>query len=148
LARSLDLLDDPLEHPAVVAEPGPQERAAVALAEPVHPEQLRKLVSRAHRADLEPVAEVVAHVVATERQHGERVEAQLADRAGLQSLPFQSIRCSGACFVSPSHHTSPSSVLATFVKMQLACKVRSALGLVSSPVPGATPKNPASGLMA
>ena len=32
--------------------------------------------------------------------------------------------------------------------MQLASSVRRALGLVSSPVPGATPKNPASGLMA
>jgi hypothetical protein len=49
---------------------------------------------------------------------------------------------------SPSHHTSPSSVAATLVKMLLPCSVRTALGLVSSPVPGATPKNPASGLMA
>src|SRR5436190_7571314 len=68
--------------------------------------------------------------------------------AGVQSLPFQSIRWSGGSGVSPSHQMSPSSVLATFVKMQLAYSVRSAFGFVSSPVPGATPKKPASGLIA
>src|SRR3954454_6497865 len=68
--------------------------------------------------------------------------------AGVQSLPFQSTRCAGFSAVRPSHQMSPSSVLATLVKMQLPHSVRSALGLVSSPVPGATPKKPASGLMA
>src|SRR6476659_8028091 len=53
---------------------------------------------------------------------------------GVQSLPFQSMRWSGACAVSPSHQMSPSSVLATLVKMQFAYSVRSAFGLVSSPV--------------
>ena len=48
----------------------------------------------------------------------------------------------------PSHHTSPSSVRATLVKIVLPHSVFMALGLVSSPVPGATPKKPASGLMA
>src|SRR5207248_6763168 len=67
---------------------------------------------------------------------------------GVQSLPFQSVRCAGASEVRPSHHTSPSSVLATLVKMQLPHSVLSAFGLVVSPVPGATPKKPASGLMA
>src|SRR5437660_12180764 len=68
--------------------------------------------------------------------------------SGVQSLPFQSVRCAGGCGVRPSHHTSPSSVLATLVKMQLPHSVLSAFGLVFSPVPGATPKKPASGLMA
>ena len=48
----------------------------------------------------------------------------------------------------PSHQMSPSSVNAVFVKMQLPSSVRMALGLVCMFVPGATPKNPASGLMA
>ena len=48
----------------------------------------------------------------------------------------------------PSHHTSPSSVRAVLVKMPLLCIISMALGLVFMPVPGATPKNPASGLMA
>src|SRR4051794_21448636 len=66
---------------------------------------------------------------------------------GVQSLPFQSTRCSGGAD-RPSHQTSPSSVLATLVKIELPHSVFSALGFVASPVPGATPKKPASGLIA
>src|SRR5437764_3225098 len=40
--------------------------------------------------------------------------------SGVQSRPFQSVRCDGGVSVRPSHHTSPSSVNATLVKMQLA----------------------------
>ena len=43
---------------------------------------------------------------------------------------------------------SPSSVLAQLVKIVLRSIVRIAFGLVFSPVPGATPKKPASGLIA
>src|SRR5579885_2245051 len=67
---------------------------------------------------------------------------------GVQSLPFQSMRCSGGEGVIPSHHTSPSSVLAQLVKMTLPSRVSMALGLVFIDVPGATPKKPASGLIA
>ena len=48
----------------------------------------------------------------------------------------------------PSHHTSPSSVLAQLVKIASWETISIAFGLVFSPVPGATPKNPASGLIA
>jgi len=48
----------------------------------------------------------------------------------------------------PSHHTPPSGVSATLVNMVLRASVAMALGLVLSLVPGATPKKPASGLMA
>ncbi len=68
--------------------------------------------------------------------------------SGVQSLPRQSVRCAGGFSVRPSHHTSPSSVSATLVKTVLPQRVLMALALVSSPVPGATPKKPASGLMA
>ena len=47
-----------------------------------------------------------------------------------------------------SHQTSPSGVVATFVKMELPHRVFMALAFVRSDVPGATPKKPASGLMA
>src|SRR5262245_16376246 len=60
--------------------------------------------------------------------------------AGVQSWPRQSIRCAGFSLVMPSHQTSPSSVSATLVKMVLARIDVIALGLVSSDVPGATPK--------
>ena len=49
----------------------------------------------------------------------------------------------------PSHQTSPSSVSATLVNIELPMSiVRIALGLVFSLVPGATPKKPYSGLTA
>jgi hypothetical protein len=48
----------------------------------------------------------------------------------------------------PSHQMSLSSVRATLVKTELPHSVFIALALVCSPVPGATPKKPASGLMA
>ena len=43
---------------------------------------------------------------------------------------------------------SPSSVRAQLVKIELCSSVFSAFGLVRFPVPGATPKKPASGLTA
>src|SRR5919197_789834 len=48
----------------------------------------------------------------------------------------------------PSHQMSPSSVRAQFVKTEHRRTVAIAFGLVFSLVPGATPKNPASGLIA
>ena len=49
----------------------------------------------------------------------------------------------------PSHQMSPSSVSATLVKIELPLAiVRIAFGLVWKSVPGATPKNPFSGLTA
>ena len=48
----------------------------------------------------------------------------------------------------PSHQMSPSSVFAQFVKIVLRSIVAIAFGFVSSPVPGATPKKPNSGLIA
>ncbi len=68
--------------------------------------------------------------------------------SGVQSSPCQSIRCAGGSFVIPSHQTSPSSVSAQFVKIVFSRIVAIAFGFVFSPVPGATPKKPASGLIA
>src|SRR5664279_362118 len=68
--------------------------------------------------------------------------------SGVQSFPCQSMRCSGASPVIPSHHTSPLSFSATLVKTVLPQMVSIAVSLVLYPVPGATPKKPASGLMA
>src|SRR5688572_10502614 len=67
---------------------------------------------------------------------------------GAQSLPVQSVSFAGGCLVMPSHHTSPSGVSATLVKIVLRAMVCMQFGLVSTEVPGATPKNPASGLIA
>src|SRR5882757_5602324 len=68
--------------------------------------------------------------------------------AGVHGLPRQSISSSGTVSVIPSHHTPPSGVRATLVKIVFFLSVAIALGLVFALVPGATPKNPASGLIA
>mmetsp|Transcript_18888 Transcript_18888/g.72007 ORF Transcript_18888/g.72007 Transcript_18888/m.72007 type:complete len:251 (+) Transcript_18888:957-1709(+) len=68
--------------------------------------------------------------------------------SGRQSRRSHEVARSGASLVMPSHQMSPSSVSATLVKMQLACRESMALGLVLAEVPGATPKKPDSGLVA
>ena len=184
-----------LQHAHVLAEARPEELAALVLAEPVDAEDARRVRDLA--AELQPVVEVVGHVVAAERQHRERVAPHLPDRPGgrgrrlrahrrgqvdavgpverlvdqrdrvaapaaederrdrhalrvvpvgvdrraladrrgearvrmrrrcvrspgVQSLPCQSISCAGGSSVMPSHHTSPSSVSATLVKIVFA----------------------------
>src|ERR1700734_1872228 len=68
--------------------------------------------------------------------------------AGVHFLPRQSISSAGISSVIPSHHTPPSGVSATLVKIVFFASVAIAFGLVFALVPGATPKKPASGLIA
>src|SRR5579862_2761752 len=67
---------------------------------------------------------------------------------GVHFLPCQSRHSLGGVSVMPSHHTPPSGVSATLVKIVFFASVAIAFGFVCVEVPGATPKNPASGLMA
>src|SRR5277367_6971145 len=67
---------------------------------------------------------------------------------GVHFLPCQSRHSAGGVSAMPSHQTPPSGVSATLVKMVFFASVAIALGLVFALVPGATPKKPASGLMA
>ena len=57
--------------------------------------------------------------------------AALRPQSGVHSWPVQSMSCAGGSLVMPSHHTSPSSVSATLVKMVLALMASMQLGLVS-----------------
>ena len=57
-----------------------------------------------------------------------------------QGLPFQSMSSAGTGPSLPSHHTSPSGVRATFVKIVSREIVLIAFGFDSLLVPGATPK--------
>src|SRR6478672_2861985 len=68
--------------------------------------------------------------------------------SGVHTFPRQSRHSAGGWSVMPSHHTPPSGVRATLVNIVLRESVAIALGFVFCDVPGATPKNPASGLMA
>src|SRR4051794_3737614 len=69
--------------------------------------------------------------------------------SGVQSRPFQAGGCAGGSSVIPAHQMAPAPVSAPLGHTELpASMVRIALGLVSQPVPGATPNRPYSGLSA
>src|SRR5215813_667920 len=68
--------------------------------------------------------------------------------SGVHRFPRQSRHSAGGSAVIPSHHTPPSGVSAVFVKIVFRDSVAIALGFVFALVPGATPKKPASGLIA
>src|SRR2546426_10297743 len=68
--------------------------------------------------------------------------------SGPHLLPCHSRHSAGGSSVMPSHHTPPSGVSATFVKIEFFESATIAFGFVLAEVPGATPKKPASGLMA
>src|SRR6266536_827918 len=68
--------------------------------------------------------------------------------SGVHLLPCQSRHSAGGSSVMPSHHTPPSGVSATLVKIEFFESAAIAFGFVLTDVPGATPKNPASGLIA
>src|SRR5262245_25627633 len=70
-------LDYPFQHAHVLAIARPQEVAVLILAEPVDAEDPRWVWDAAPK--LEPVVEVVGHVVAAERQHREGVAPYLPD---------------------------------------------------------------------
>src|SRR5688572_14764020 len=65
--------------------------------------------------------------------------AALSGLAGVQGCPRQSRHSAGAGPL-PSHHTSPSGVRATFVKIVSRVQLAMALGFEFQLVPGATPK--------
>src|ERR1700743_2665161 len=68
--------------------------------------------------------------------------------AGVHLRPCQSRHSAGGSSVMPSHQTPPSGVSATLVKIVFRESVAIAFGFVFFDVPGATPKKPASGLIA
>src|SRR4051794_31423168 len=84
---SVNAIDDPLQHAHVLAVAGPQELPICIFAEPVHVEDAWNLLDVA--IHLEPVAEVVAHVVSAERQHRHRIAAYFADGSGSSGRHFR-----------------------------------------------------------
>jgi len=72
--------DDPFEDAEVFAKSWPQEFTFGVFAEPIYVENSRK--SFDVFPHIEPMAEVIAHVVATERKHRHWVAANGSDSAG------------------------------------------------------------------
>src|ERR1700724_3735638 len=66
--------------------------------------------------------------------------AALVPDAGVHGFPCQSVMRWGTGPSMPSHHTPPSSVIATLVKIELLLTASIAFGFVLRLVPGATPK--------
>src|SRR5262249_49517845 len=63
----------------ILAVSGPEKLAVLALAKPIHAEDPRRLRDLA--AEVEPVREIIAHVIAAEGKHREWIAAYLADIA-------------------------------------------------------------------
>src|SRR5262245_34843501 len=74
--------------------------------------------------------------------------AALRPLFGVHGRRSQSLKLGGAVSVMSSHHTSPSGVSAQFVNTVFFAIVAIAFGFDFMLVPGATPKKPASGLIA
>ena len=80
LAAAFRALDDPAQHAEVLAESRPEKSAALVTLEPIDAENFRRIGHLlAHR---QPMAPIVAHVVAAERQHRHRIAPHHTDRAG------------------------------------------------------------------
>src|SRR4029077_6873134 len=75
---SVTTLKNPFQNAAVFAEARPQKLAIRILTKPVDVENFRQLRWLRVLTYLEPMAEVVAHVVAAEPQHGPGIAAQLS----------------------------------------------------------------------
>jgi hypothetical protein len=81
---ALASFDDPFEDSEVFAESWPQELSFGVFAEPVNVEDPRK--SFDVFAHIEPMAEVIAHVVAAERKHRHRVASDGSDSVSYTHL--------------------------------------------------------------
>src|SRR5260370_22440409 len=87
---SLATLEHPLQHAHVLAEARPDELALSVATEPVHAENARRMLDRA--SHLQPMIEIVAHVVATEGEHRQLVAPHYAHLAGDRSGGFRTER--------------------------------------------------------
>ena len=85
IAAASHSLKDPLEDSGILAVTGPEPLAVCVFAEPVDVENLWELRRVSARSNVQPVTEIVRHVVAAEGQHGEGVAAQVAHRTGSSS---------------------------------------------------------------
>src|SRR6476659_988026 len=71
---------DPLEDAHVFAEARPEKCAVFAFPEPVHVKNARRFAQGTLHID--PVAEIVAHMIAAEWQHGHGIAANFSEGSG------------------------------------------------------------------
>src|SRR6266516_5154457 len=87
---SFAAMDDPFEHPHVLAETGPEKFPVRAFAKPVHVKNKRRIGEAL--SDLKPMPEVIADVVAAKWQHRHGITPNLANRSGCARGCFRSHR--------------------------------------------------------
>src|SRR5262252_135781 len=80
----------PLQHAHVLAEARPDKISVLVFAKPIHVKNLRRSIQQTLHQD--PVTEIIAHVIATERQHGHWVAPYFADGAEGRRGHFRSHR--------------------------------------------------------
>src|SRR5258708_37783942 len=83
-------VEDPFQHTHVVAKTRPKKFSRLPFAEPIHIKYEGRI--RESFADVEPVPEIIADVVATEREHRHRIAPDLTDCAGRSCGCFRSHR--------------------------------------------------------
>src|SRR5262249_18450870 len=92
-------IDDPFKDPHILTKTGPQKFIGSTLSEPVYMKNLRRFSeSFAH---LQPMAKVIPHVVAAERQHSHRITAHLANCPDRRRCHFGSHCCANVNSVDP-----------------------------------------------
>src|SRR3954454_24357331 len=69
--------DYPFQNAHVLTVTRPHKFAVLIFSEPVYGKDRRRIGKA--RAKVEPVAEIIAHVIAAERKHRERIAADLTD---------------------------------------------------------------------
>ncbi len=75
-AGSFDAFADPFEDAAVFAEAGPEPASVVTFTEPIDEEHAWEFGAVGAVGEVEPMAEVIAHVIAAEGEHGEGVATE------------------------------------------------------------------------
>src|SRR4029077_5571275 len=92
-------IDDPFENPHVLAKTGPQKFIRSTFPEPVYVKDLWRFSQLF--AHLQPMAKVIPHVVAAERQHSHRIAADLTNGPDCRRRHFRSHRCADVNSMDP-----------------------------------------------
>src|SRR2546427_5637808 len=84
------LFRSPLQHAHVLAKSRPDKSALRVAPKPVDAEDLRRMLHSA--AHVQPVSEIVAHVIAAEREHRHRIAPHDAHLSGNRSARVRAER--------------------------------------------------------
>src|SRR5580693_2364433 len=90
MRAAFDAVEHPFQDAHVFAVTGPEKFSIFISAEPVHMENLGRVLNLP--SHLEPMPEIIAHVVTAERKHGHGIATGDAYSAGSSSSGFRGQR--------------------------------------------------------